>query len=115
MAADAVDLRRTEKRIASLREVPDPAPEVVAAIESLGQARAASQAAAQKMDEVRSARASALAALRRLYANVRRAVAVPTDADARADLEEVVARAGVRGLAGADHAAGDDQAETTTR
>ncbi len=112
MASDPVELKRTEKRLAWLREVVEPSPEVVATIESLGQLRAAAQTAAQKMDEAKSERASAISALRRLYSVVRRAVAAPDDADARADLEAVCQSARSEG---ATNAAADDQAETTTR
>ena len=107
MASDLIELKRLHKRIASLREIPDPPPEVVATLASLDQLREASQTAADKLNEARSIRASVLAELRRLYAALRRAVAAG-DAAAIADLE--VLCDGSAPLMGVD-----DQAETQTR
>ena len=109
MASDLVELKRTDKRIASLREIPEPSPEVLATIDSLSQLRSSSQAAADKVNEVRSVRASVIAELRRLYAALRRAVAAVDNVAARADLDALC-----------DSAAGswtesDGQAETRTR
>ena len=63
------------------------------------------------MDAIRSARASSIAALRRLYGAVRRAVAAPDDAEVRADLDVLCERA----PESATNLAGDDEAETRTR
>jgi hypothetical protein len=67
----------------------------------------ASQTAADKVNEARSARASVLAELRRLYAALRRAVAAG-DAAAIADLEVLcdISAAGIES---------SDQAETQTQ
>jgi hypothetical protein len=111
MASDLVELKRTDKRIASLREIPDPSPEVLATIASLTQLRTSSQAAADKVNEARSARASVIAELRRIYTALRRSVAAADDAAARADLEILCDSAGERGSSTED----DDQAETRTR
>jgi len=110
MASDLVELKRIDKRIASLREIPDPSPEVVATLASLIQLRSVSQAAADKVNEARSARASVIAELRRLYTALRRAVAAADDA-ARSDLDVLCDISAERASA----TEGDDQAETQTR
>ena len=107
MASDLVELKRIDKRLASLREIQDPPPEVLATIASLSSLRAASQSAADKVTEARSARASVLAEFRRLYASLRRLSAAPDDAAARADLD---VQCDERGRASAA-----DQDETRTR
>ena len=113
MAADPVELKRTDKRLASLREVVDPAAEVTATIDALERLRAASQAAVQKVDAGKSARASAISALRRLYSAARRAAAAPDDdAGAKEDLEAACHRAVSEG---ATNVAPDENAETTAR
>jgi serine/threonine protein kinase len=110
MASDLIELKRTDKRIAALREIPDPSPEVLATIASLSQLRTTSQAAADKGNEARSARASRMAELRRLYTALRRAVAGP-DVAARADLDVLCDGAAER----ASTTEGDAEAETRTR
>ncbi len=112
MAADPVELRRTDKRLASLREVVDPAAEVTATIDALERLRAASQAAVQKVDAGKSARASAISALRRLYSAARRSAAAPEDKSAREDLNAACQNAVSEG---ATNIAADDKAETTAR
>lgn len=111
MASDVVELKRTDKRIASLREIPEPSPEVLATIASLSQLRASSQAAADKVTDARSGRASVLAELRRLYSALRRAVAAADNGAARADLDALCDSAADR----ASSTEGDGQAETQTR
>lgn len=108
LASDLVELRRTDKRIASLREIAEPSPEVLATIASLSQLRSSSQAAADKVNEARSVRASVIAELRRLYAALRRAVAAPGNAAARADLDALC------DSAAASATEGDGEAETQT-
>jgi len=111
MASDLVELKRTDKRIASLREIPEPSPEVLATIDSLSQLRASSQAAADKLNEARSVRASVIAELRHLYAALRRALAAVDHGAARADLDALCDSEADR----ASPADGDAQAETRTR
>jgi serine/threonine protein kinase len=111
MASDLIELKRTDKRIASLREIPEPSPEVLATIASLSQLRSASQTAADKVHETRSVRASVLAELRRLYSALRRAVAAADNAAARADLDALCDDAADR----ASSSEGDGHAETQTR
>ena len=111
MASDLVELKRTDKRIASLREIPEPLPEVLATIASLSQLRSTSQAAADKVNEARSVRASVIAELRRLYAALRRAVAALDNGAARADLDALCDGA----ADGASSTHVDGQAETQTR
>ena len=111
MASDLVELKRTDKRIASLREIPEPSPEVLAMMASLSQLRACSQAAADRVNEARSVRASVIAELRRLYSALRRAVAAADNGATRADLEALCDGAADRALS----TDGDDRAETRTR
>ena len=87
MASDLVELKRIDKRLSTLQAIQDPAPEVLATIASLSALRTASQSAADKVSEARSARASVLAEFRRLYTSLRRLAAAPDDAAARADLD----------------------------
>ena len=108
LAADAIELKRIEKRLASLRDLVDPSPEVFATVEALRQLKIAIHAAAGKLHEIGSARASMVASLRRLYAAVRRAVAAPDDSVARTDLEALCEMARSN-----DDASVDENAETS--
>lgn len=86
-AADPVELRRAEKRLTSLRAIPDPPPEVLATIEALAALRAVSQEALRRLEATKSARSSVLASLRRLHGAARRLAAAKGEAIALADFE----------------------------
>ena len=86
-AADPVELRRAEKRLTSLRSIPDPPPEVTGTIEALARLRTVSQEALRRLESTKSARSSVLANLRRLHGAARRLAAAKGDAIALADFE----------------------------
>jgi serine/threonine protein kinase len=111
MASDLVELKRTDKRIASLREISEPSPEVVTTLAALTQLRLSSQAAGDRANEARSARASVIAELRRLYSALRRAVAAVDQGSARADLDALCDNAPDR----SPSAEGGNLDETRTR
>lgn len=85
--ADAVELRRTEKRLTILRAIPDAPPEAADTIEVLARLREVSLTALERLEATKSARASTFASLRRLHGAARRLVATKGDSAALADFE----------------------------
>lgn len=86
-AADPVELRRAETRLAALRAIPDPQAEVTATLDALVRLKVASQNAAGRLEAAKSARASILASLRRLHGAARRLAAPKVDASASEDFD----------------------------
>ncbi len=86
-AADPVELRRSQKRLAEMRQIAAPAPEVTETIDALVRLGVACQKSATRFEAAKSARASILASLRRLHGAARRLVASNRDAAAVADFD----------------------------
>jgi serine/threonine-protein kinase len=86
-AADPVELRRADKRLAALRSINDPPPEVRETLESLERLTSASQNAAARLEAAKSQRASLQGNLRRLHGAARRLVVAKSDAAALEDFE----------------------------
>ncbi|MBK5257486.1 MAG: protein kinase [Vicinamibacteria bacterium] len=86
-AADPVELRRAEKRLAALRAISDPAREAADTLEALSRLVLMSRKATQRLEVEKAARTSVLASLRRLHQAARRLASGNRDAAALADFE----------------------------